>query len=74
MSVVDGKLKLYGVENLRIANGSMMPRVTTGNTTSPCVIIGEPKSRGQVRLKGPNPIDPLQIDANILSHPGDMKR
>jgi choline dehydrogenase len=41
MSVVDGQLKVYGVEHLRIADGSIMPRVTTGNTMAPCVIIGE---------------------------------
>jgi choline dehydrogenase len=41
MSVVDGQLKVYGVENLRIADGSIMPRVTTGNTMAPCIIIGE---------------------------------
>ena len=41
MSVVDGYLKVYGVDNLRIADGSIMPRVTTGNTMAPCVIIGE---------------------------------
>ena len=40
-SVVDGNLKVYGVDNLRIADGSIMPRVTTGNTMAPCVIIGE---------------------------------
>jgi hypothetical protein len=28
-------------DNLRIADGSIMPRVTTGNTMAPCVIIGE---------------------------------
>src|ERR1700736_3294348 len=41
MSVVDGTLKVYGIEHLRIADGSIMPRVTTGNTMAPCVIIGE---------------------------------
>jgi choline dehydrogenase len=41
MSVVDGALKVYGIEGLRIADGSIMPRVTTGNTQAPCVIIGE---------------------------------
>jgi len=41
MCVVDGYLKVYGVDNLRIADGSIMPRVTTGNTMAPCVIIGE---------------------------------
>jgi choline dehydrogenase len=41
MSVVDGTLKVYGVGNLRVADRSIMQRVTTGNTTAPCVIIGE---------------------------------
>jgi choline dehydrogenase len=41
MSVVDAKLKVYGIDNLRIADGSIMPRVTTGNTMAPCVVIGE---------------------------------
>lgn len=41
VSVVDGNLKVYGIDNLRIADGSIMPRVTTGNTMAPCVIIGE---------------------------------
>ncbi len=41
MSVVDGNLSVYGLKNLRIADGSIMPRVTTGNTMAPCVVIGE---------------------------------
>jgi choline dehydrogenase len=41
MSVVDGELKVYGIQNLRIADASIMPRITTGNTMAPCVIIGE---------------------------------
>jgi choline dehydrogenase len=39
--VVDGRLKVYGVENLRVADGSIMPRITTANTMAPCVVIGE---------------------------------
>jgi choline dehydrogenase len=41
LSVVDSNLAVYGVKGLRIADGSIMPRVTTGNTMAPCVIIGE---------------------------------
>jgi choline dehydrogenase len=41
MSVVDGNLKVYGFTGLRVADGSILPRVTTGNTQAPCVIIGE---------------------------------
>ena len=41
MSVVDSALKVYGVQGLRVADGSVLPRVTTGNTMAPCVVIGE---------------------------------
>jgi choline dehydrogenase len=40
-SVVDGELRVYGLENLRIADASIMPRVTTGNIMAACVVIGE---------------------------------
>src|SRR5258708_5092648 len=31
----------YGVENLRVADDSIMPRITTANTMAPCVVIAE---------------------------------
>jgi choline dehydrogenase len=34
-------LKVYGIDGLRIADASILPRVTTGNTMAPCVVIGE---------------------------------
>jgi choline dehydrogenase len=40
-SVVDASLRVYGIENLRVADASIMPRITTGNTMAPSVIIGE---------------------------------
>jgi choline dehydrogenase len=41
MSVVDGQLKVYGIDRLRIADASIMPNITSGNTMAPCVVIGE---------------------------------
>lgn len=41
MSVVDSSLKVYGIEKLRIADASIMPEITSGNTMAPCVVIGE---------------------------------
>ena len=41
MSVVDDRLKIYGLEKLRIADGSIMPRVITGQKMGPCIIIRE---------------------------------
>jgi choline dehydrogenase len=41
LSVVDGSLAVHGIERLRVADGSILPRVTTGNTQAPCAVIGE---------------------------------
>ncbi|HVJ41148.1 MAG TPA: GMC family oxidoreductase N-terminal domain-containing protein [Dongiaceae bacterium] len=45
MSVVDGHLRVHGIERLRIVDASIMPRITTGNTMAPAVAIGEVASR-----------------------------
>ena len=41
MAVVDSELKVYGVDNLRIADASVMPLITSGNTNAPSIMIGE---------------------------------
>ncbi len=41
MAVVDNELRVHGMTNLRIADASIMPDITTGNTMAPSVIIGE---------------------------------
>ena len=41
LAVVDGSLNVDRIEHLRVADGSVMPRVTAGNTMAPCVVIGE---------------------------------
>ncbi|PTE10878.1 GMC family oxidoreductase [Mesorhizobium helmanticense] len=49
MSVVDSRLKVYGVDRLRVADASVMPRVPLANTMAPSVIIGEQASRAIAR-------------------------
>ncbi len=41
MSVTDPRLRVYGVEGLRVADASIMPRITSGNTHGPAMMIGE---------------------------------
>ena len=41
MAVVTPTLSVHGVDGLRVVDASVMPRVTTGNTNAPAILIGE---------------------------------
>jgi choline dehydrogenase-like flavoprotein len=68
--VLDPQLRVHGVLGLRVADTSIMPTVTRGNTMAPAVMIGE---RCAELIRAPHPSDGMPApelaaaDAGILT-------
>jgi choline dehydrogenase len=45
MAVVDDELRVHGVERLRVADASIFPRITSGNTNAPTYVIAQKAAR-----------------------------
>jgi choline dehydrogenase len=51
-AVVDAKLRVHGVQGLRVVDASVMPRITSGNTNAPVLMIAERAAEWIVRAAG----------------------
>ncbi len=70
-AVVDDQLRVHGIEGLRVADASILPEVTSGNTNLPSIMIGEKAAdllRGRRLAKDPT------VDTGLEFPPADSKR
>ncbi len=51
-AVVDGRLRVRGIDALRVIDASVMPRITSGNTNAPTVMIAERGAEMMLEVKG----------------------
>jgi choline dehydrogenase len=69
MAVVDAQCRVIGIDNLRVADSSIMPQVTNGNLNAPTLMIGE-KASDHILGRDPLPASNLQawINPNWRTH------
>ena len=68
MAVVGPDLRVHGIEGLRVADSSVMPRVPSCNTNAPTIMIGEKASD---LILGREPLPPAVFEGNVPRFGGD---
>ena len=60
-AVVDPECRVIGIDNLRVADSSIFPRITNGNINAPSIMVGE---KAADMILGKPPLPPLDISAS----------
>ena len=58
LAVVDGQLRVHGIEGLRVVDASVMPQITSGNLNAPTIMIGE---KAADYFPGRSPLPPAEV-------------